>query len=134
MNETRTRFVHSALLLSVSFNCGHLLFILQPLLILLAVRLVANGCQAFCLGVVIVKANVELLVKLVDQVLHGLEAHHLREVLQLREVLAGDGRQGDGGGGRAGGGGLGGVGAQHRVVQLIHTARPQIIKLLIQTH
>lgn len=90
--------------------------------------LVAYGRQALRLGVVIVEADVELLVKLVDQVLHRLEAHHLREILQLREVFPGDGGQGDGGGGGAGGG-VGGV-----MVQLIHPTRPQILKLLIQTH
>lgn len=53
------------------------------------------------------KAHVELLIKLVHQILHGLEAHHFREVLQLREVLPGDGGQRDGGGGGGGGGGVG---------------------------
>lgn len=108
----------------------NLLFILQLLLVLLVVRLVAYGSQALRLGVVIVEADVELLVKLVDQVLHRLEAHHFREVLQLREVLAGDGGQWDGG---SGGGGVRGV-IQCWVVQPIHPTGPEILKLLIQTH
>ncbi len=73
-----------------------LLFILKPLLILLGVRLVANRCQTFGLGVVVVEAHVQLLVKFIDEVLHGLEAHHLREVLQLWELFAAERRQRNG--------------------------------------
>lgn len=104
------------------------LFILQLLLILLVVRLVAYGRQDLRLGVVIVEAHIELLVELVHQVLHRLEAHHLREVLQLGEVFAGDGGHWDGGGG----GGVRGV--FEWVVQLVHAAGPEVLKLLIQTH
>lgn len=91
-------------------------------------RLVADGSQALCLGVVVVKADIQLLVELVDQVLHGLEAHHLGEVFQLREVLAGDRDQGRGGAGGVGGV-LGGV-----VLQVVHVAWTEVFELLIQTN
>lgn len=109
-------------------NCVDSLFVLQLLLILLAVCLVAYGRQALGLGVVVVKAHVELLIKLVDQVLHGLEAHHLGEVLQLRKVLSGDGAQWYGGGG-----GVGGL-LERRVIQLIHVTGPEVLELLVQAH
>lgn len=78
-----SNFIHNLHVFTRNGTEKILLFILKPLLILLGVRLVANRCQTFCLGVVIVEAHVQLLIKFIDEVLHGLEAHHLREVLQL---------------------------------------------------
>ncbi len=98
-----------------------LLFILKPLLILLGVRLVANRCQTFGLGVVVVEAHVQLLVKFIDEVLHGLEAHHLREVLQLWELFAAERRQRNGF-----------VRPADRL--LLHLEGPQILEFFVQAH